>query len=70
MQKKGAAFFVFVGVVKNSVRLALRNSLRAKRASGLEAEYEDRPSVLPPYVLHETLLSGSSDVAVTFIGLG
>ena len=32
--RKGATFFVFVGVVKNSVRLALRNSLRAKRASG------------------------------------
>ena len=47
MQKKGATFFVFVGVVKNSVRLALRNSLRAKRASERAVEKRNTKIVRP-----------------------
>ena len=48
MQKKGATFFVFVGVVKNSVRLALRNSLRAKRASGIRRSSVRSSALCPP----------------------
>ena len=47
MQKKGATFFVFVGVVKNSVRLSLRNSLRAKRASERAVEKRNTKIVRP-----------------------